>query len=395
VANDLAAPNYTFVAGSTAQLSVTPAVLSVDADPKAKVYGAGDPPLTYTLNGFHFGDTAATSGITGNGTCSRAPGEAVGSYTIACVANDLAAPNYTFVAGSTAQLSVSPRALTIKADNVGTVYGTAPSFTVTPIGLVSGDTLGSGNFAGTLGFSPAADASKPVGSYTITPSGLTSTNYTITDQTGTWTVSRKALTIKANNASKVYGSPNPAFAATPTGLVSGDSLGSANFSGVLALSTPATTASAVGEYPITPSGLTSSNYTISFVDGTLSVLYASSGTCAGGAGHTVLQPVNTDGSSVFKQGSTIPVKFRVCDANGVSIGTPGVVTSFSGVLVATGTEGPINETVVSTTPDTAFRWDGQQWIFNLSTKNLPANRTFVYTVALNDGSVIIFSFGSK
>jgi hypothetical protein len=387
----LTSTNYT-ITDQTGTWTVGPKTLMVTAPSPSRSYGDANPPLPPGYSGFVLGQGPGALGTAPTCSTPATPSSNAGSYPVTCSGGVSTNYAFSYVPG---MLSVSPRALTIKADNVGTVYGTAPSFTVTPIGLVSGDTLGSGNFAGTLGFSPAADASKPVGSYTITPSGLTSTNYTITDQTGTWTVSRKALTIKANNASKVYGSPNPAFAATPTGLVSGDSLGSANFSGVLALSTPATTASAVGEYPITPSGLTSSNYTISFVDGTLSVLYASSGTCAGGAGHTVLQPVNTDGSSVFKQGSTIPVKFRVCDANGVSIGTPGVVTSFSGVLVATGTEGPINETVVSTTPDTAFRWDGQQWIFNLSTKNLPANRTFVYTVALNDGSVIIFSFGSK
>jgi hypothetical protein len=42
--------------------------------------------------------------------------------------------------------------------------------------------------------------------------------------------------------------------------------------GTLAFATPATVASPPGSYAITPSGLTSSNYAITFVDGTLSVL---------------------------------------------------------------------------------------------------------------------------
>ena len=47
--------------------------------------------------------------------------------------------------------------------------------------------------------------------------------------------------------------------------------------------------------------------------------------------------------------------------------------------------------------DTTFRWDpsAQQWIFNLSTKNLPSNATFTYIINLNDGSMITFSFGLK
>ena len=57
----------------------------------------------------------------------------------------------------------------------------------------------------------------------------------------------------------------------------------------------------------------------------------------------------------------------------------------------------VSETVDSTTPDTAFRWDStdQQWIFNVSTKNLYANRTYVYRIYLNDGTWIQFQYGLK
>jgi hypothetical protein len=124
----------------------------------------------------------------------------------------------------------------------------------------------------------------------------------------------------------------------------------------------------------------------------------SSAPCLGDMGHTVLQPVNSDGTSIFKAKSTVPVKFRVCDANGNSVGSAGVVSSFalvgyqSGTLFTTATED-----VVSTTPDNAFRWDSssRQWIFNLSTKNLTAGRTYFYRIGLNDGSEILFQFGIR
>ena len=92
-----------------------------------------------------------------------------------------------------------------------------------------------------------------------------------------------------------------------------------------------------------------------------------------------------DGSNVVKRNATIPVKFRVCDFNGVSIGTPGVVTSFT--LMG------VNMDPLSTTPHTAFRWDPaeQQWIFNLSTKDLAAGATYVYRIGLADGSSIEFT----
>ncbi|MBZ5640195.1 MAG: PxKF domain-containing protein [Acidobacteriia bacterium] len=129
-----------------------------------------------------------------------------------------------------------------------------------------------------------------------------------------------------------------------------------------------------------------------------SVQYASGGTCGGDAGHRILQPINSNGTSVFKQGSTVPAKFRVCDANGASIGSPGVVSSFRLIKSVQGTVVDyLDDAVASTTPDSAFRWDtsGQQWIYNISTKGLTKNTTYYFEVKLNDGTAIDFNFGLK
>jgi hypothetical protein len=126
--------------------------------------------------------------------------------------------------------------------------------------------------------------------------------------------------------------------------------------------------------------------------------YATGGMCYGAPGHQILQPINADGTSVFKQKSTVPAKFRVCDAYGNSIGTPGVVSTFRLVQTISGTVvDTVDEAVDSTTPDTAFRWSAtdQQWIFNINTKYLAANKTYVYLITLNDGSTIKFQFGLK
>jgi hypothetical protein len=128
------------------------------------------------------------------------------------------------------------------------------------------------------------------------------------------------------------------------------------------------------------------------------VYYAAGGMCQGSPGHQILQPINVDGTSVFKQKSTVPAKFRVCDANGESIGTPGVVEAFKLIQIVSGTGSTtVNETVPSTTPDTEFRWssDEQQWIFNINTKSKTANNTYIYRITLNDGSTIDFQFGLK
>lgn len=81
--------------------------------------------------------------------------------------------------------------------------------------------------------------------------------------------------------------------------------------------------------------------------------------------------------------------------HGMSVGTPGVVAAFNLTKIIAGTVTDVDETVASTTPDIAFRWDGQQWVFNISTSNLPANKTYVYTITLNDGSTIIFQYGLR
>jgi hypothetical protein len=80
------------------------------------------------------------------------------------------------------------------------------------------------------------------------------------------------------------------------------------------------------------------------VGGTLKILYApAGGTCDGDLSHTILQPINADGTSVWIQGRTIPAQFRVCDANGVSIGTSGVVMSFNLIQIISGTVSNVDE----------------------------------------------------
>jgi hypothetical protein len=212
--------------------------------------------------------------------------------------------------------------------------------------------------------------------------------------------------VKADNQTMMLNGTVPVLSYGISGYLNGETFGTggANPSGVTG-SAACTTANgtAIGTFGINcaQGSLTAQNYdfpTANFSSGTLTVVYVATGTCNGDANHTILQPVNPDGTSVFKQGSTVPAKFRVCDAKGVSIGTPGVVSSFKQVKIINGTDvSTVNEDAVSTTPDTAFRWDttGQQWIFNLNTKSLNANKTYVYLVTLNDGSTITFQFGLK
>jgi hypothetical protein len=88
----------------------------------------------------------------------------------------------------------------------------------------------------------------------------------------TFTITPAPLSVTAADAARAYGQPNPAFTVTYSGFVNGDTASSLD--GSLSDSTPATASSPVGTYPITPSGLTSPNYTITFVNGSLTVIPA-------------------------------------------------------------------------------------------------------------------------
>jgi hypothetical protein len=168
-------------------------------------------------------------------------------------------------------------------------------------------------------------------------------------------------------------------------------------SGPCALTSGATfTTNAVGTCVVRATGAETANFLGASQTQSIAIKY-SLASCLGDQGHQILQPINVDGSSVFKAKGTVPAKFRVCDVNGNSIGTPGVVSSFVLASIDNTQTTSVNEDVLSTTTDTSFRWEptAMQWIFNINTKSLSASKKYTYLITLNDGSSIQFAFGLK
>jgi hypothetical protein len=83
-----------------------------------------------------------------------------------------------------------------------------------------------------------------------------------------------------------------------------------------------------------------------------------------------LEPINNDGSSIFKLKSTVPVRFRLLDVDG-SYKTDAVAT-LSLAKVENDIVGTYQEAVSTNAPDSgnAFRYVGDHYQFNLGTKNL-------------------------
>jgi len=84
----------------------------VTADPQTKIYGQGDPPLTYHVTGLQSSDTA-TGALAGSLT--RAPGETVAGSPYAISQGTLAADSDYTISFSGSSLGITPATLAVAA----------------------------------------------------------------------------------------------------------------------------------------------------------------------------------------------------------------------------------------------------------------------------------------
>jgi sugar lactone lactonase YvrE len=115
----------------------------------------------------------------------------------------------------------------------------------------------------------APNSGLSIGTYPVTFNYSGDTVYPSQTFSTTLTVTQAPLTVTVNNATRVFGAPNPAFNGIITGLLPGDTI-------TVTYSTTATATSPAGTYPITatitPGGATNlSNYSITNTPGTLTI----------------------------------------------------------------------------------------------------------------------------
>ncbi len=255
-------------ASAAVSINVTKAQLTITANSVSRQYGQANPLFTASFSGFVNGDTASV--LSGALSCSStaAPLSPVsgGPYPITC--SGLTSTSYTisFVSGT---LTINPAPLTVVANNTSVQYGRVILLNgASYSGFVNGDTATA--LAGTLNCTTPATPSSSVGTYTIVCSGVASTNYTISFAPGLLTITPAPLTITANDAARAYGAANPPLnTVTASGFANGDTLSS--LTGTLACTTVATPTSPAGAYPILCMGLSSPNYSITYLPGTLTI----------------------------------------------------------------------------------------------------------------------------
>ncbi|MFV0167376.1 MBG domain-containing protein, partial [Empedobacter falsenii] len=199
-----ASPNYNLTY-QKADLEITPAGLTVTADPKSKVYGTNDPTLTYQITA---GQLIGSDVLTG--ALARDTGENVGNYPI--TQGTLAAsPNYDFTYQK-ANFDITKAGLTVTADPQSKVYGTNdPALTYQ---ITSGQLIGSDVLTGNL----SRVSGENVGSYVINQGTLNaSTNYDFTYQKADFDITKAGLVgITFNDNSFTYDGTAKSLAITGT-----------------------------------------------------------------------------------------------------------------------------------------------------------------------------------
>ena len=123
-------------------------------------------------------------------------------------------------------------------------------------------------------FSVTKETGVNAGTYTLTPSakaksGYFVDNYDITPTNGTFTINKAALTVTANSENITYGDDKPTFSVSYSGFVNNEN--ESVLGGSLVLECGYVRYGNVGTYSITPIGLTSGNYAITFESGRLKV----------------------------------------------------------------------------------------------------------------------------
>ncbi len=148
----------------------------------------------------------------------------------------------------------------------------------TPAAITYGATLGAAQLNATSSVPGNYTYNPPLGtrlnagagqslSVTFTPTNAS--RYVAITTNVSLDVLKAPLTVTALGTNKVFGAPLPAFSASYSGFIAGES--TASLSALATMSTPATASSPVATYPIMPGGVVASNYSVLYANGTLTV----------------------------------------------------------------------------------------------------------------------------
>ena len=224
----------------------------------------------------------AVTAITKDGTYINANDvKNAGKYALTASLKDTT--NYVWAdndttAVKTYEWTISKLKITVKVTNANqsaTYNGAEPTInTDTTVTLTDNGASAPSFVSNELSFSVTKETGVNADNYTLTPSaepksGYSVANYDITFTNGTFKINKAALTITANSENITYGDDKPTFSVSYSGFVNNEN--ESVLGGSLVLECDYVKYENVGTYSITPSGLTSGNYAITFESGKLTV----------------------------------------------------------------------------------------------------------------------------
>ncbi len=199
--------SYTLTADTIgADYTVTPAALTYTADPATRIYGAVNPVLSGTISGFKLGQDASILGGSASWTTPAVAGSDVGQYAITGSGYTVGG-NYTFTqaAGNATAFAVTRAPLTVAANDDTRIYD--GSVYSGGVGVMYG-AFANGEDAsvlgGTLVYGGTAQGARNAGTYAISASGLTATNYDISYVDGALVIDRADVTLTSADVTKTY-----------------------------------------------------------------------------------------------------------------------------------------------------------------------------------------------
>ncbi|MEI8290848.1 MAG: MBG domain-containing protein [Verrucomicrobiota bacterium] len=191
-----ASGNYLVVVQNTVNLvtnfttvTVTKAMLAVNANNTNRVYGVTNPPFNVNYTGFVNGENAGVLSGSPSLTTSATTNSPMGVYVITNMLGTLTAANYAFNL-TNASLNITPATLTVTANNTNRLAGSSnPTLTASYTGWMNADTFIS-SATGSPALSTTANANSPPGNYSIqiTSGTLAATNYNFNLVNGTLSI---------------------------------------------------------------------------------------------------------------------------------------------------------------------------------------------------------------
>ncbi len=286
-AGTLSAANYDFPAAAfgTGTLTVvqeTAPKLTIAVATTNPIYGqtvtfdasaagaSGSPPPTGTFQFVIDGNPSGQPVALTSGSTSYMPPTflSAGAHTVSVIySGDSVYPTTTSNVDS---FNVAKAALTVTVNAATRVYGVSnPNFSASYYGFAAGD--GPSVLGGALTYATTAPAMAPVGSYTVTASGLTSANYNISYVSGALIVTPATLTVTVTPVTIIYGQSFPVLTASYSGFQNNDT--AAVLTGAPTITPPSGTILPANTYTIgvAVGTLQAFNYTIVTAPGVMTV----------------------------------------------------------------------------------------------------------------------------